>query len=52
MRFKIYASEIVYYAVEVDADNEDDALNSWDATYPNVVNSSGYQIDKIEVIGE
>jgi hypothetical protein len=53
MRFKIYASEITYYVAEVDADNEDDALNNVPPmTHLNAVNFGGYQVDKIEVIGE
>jgi len=54
MRFKIYASEIVYYTIEVDAENEDDAFNQVDSQAVNfeVVNNSGYQIDRWEVIGD
>jgi hypothetical protein len=54
MRFKIYASEIVYYTVDVDADDEDDALNQADnnACDFKIVNNSGYQVDRIEALGE
>jgi hypothetical protein len=54
MRYKIYASEIVYYTVEVDAEDEDDAFNQADNQAVNfeVVNNSGYQIDRWEIIGE
>lgn len=53
MLFKIYSSEIIYYVAEIEADNEDIALNNMPAmTHLNAVDSSGYQVDKIEVIGE
>lgn len=53
MRFKIYSSEITHYVAEVEANSEDEALNSAPAmTHLNAVNFSGYQVDKIEVIGE
>lgn len=53
MRFKIYSSEITHYIAEVVADSEDEALNNVPPmTHLNAVNFSGYQVDKIEVIGE
>lgn len=53
MRFKIYASEVVYYVAEVDADSESEALdkaiefNDW-----NACDSNGWAIDKVIIESE
>jgi ribosomal protein L20A (L18A) len=47
--FKILASEVVYYQEEVEAKNEDDAIEKMYELYPDLksCNTSEFSIDKI-----
>lgn len=53
MRYKIYASEVVYYVAEVDAESEEQAIDmAIDGNEWVQIDSTGWQTDKIVVESE